>query len=276
MGKGQGWVSCDEDIKQYVEQLVQQLKTILGDQLKGVYLHGSLAMGSYYCPKSDIDLIVVVAGKLDAERAKTVGVSIANQAADRPTTGNVELSVITGEVARTVPAPTPFEVHYSSEWHEKILQDEIFYSQEKIDADLPTHLTYVTQRGICLYGEPIADIFGHVKWECFLASVMDDLKWIVQDEHIVETPFYSVLNICRVFQLVRENNQQVHSKDEGGEWGLEHLPHEFHPLIQRALDIYRSSENVHAEQRRTGGKEWDKAALLAFRDYARVQLKDFI
>jgi predicted nucleotidyltransferase len=273
--RAQVWSYCDEDIKQFVEKLVERLKTTLGNQLIGIYLHGSLAMGSYYRPKSDIDLIVVVDGKLEAELAKTVGISVANETVNRPTTGNVELSVITAEVARQVPVPTPFEVHYSSGWHEKILKDEIDYSKEKTDVDLPSHLTYVTQRSICIYGKPISDIFGKVKWQYFIESVMDDFKWILQDENILETPFYSVLNICRVFQLFREKNQKVHSKDEGGEWGIKHLPQEYHQLIQQALDVYRSSEIVNEEQRRTGGKEWDKTNLLAFRNYARMQFKNF-
>ncbi|TBL79154.1 aminoglycoside adenylyltransferase domain-containing protein [Paenibacillus thalictri] len=274
--RAQVWSDCDEDIKQFVEKLVERLKTILGNQLIGIYLHGSLAMGCYYRPKSDIDLIVVVNGKLAADLAKTVGVAIANETVNRPTTGNVELSVITSEVARQVPVPTPFEVHYSSGWQEKILKDEIDYSKEKTDVDLPSHLAYVTQRGICLYGKPISDVFGEVKWQYLIESVMDDFKWILQDEHILETPFYSILNICRVFQLFSEDNQKVHSKDEGGEWGIKHLPQAYHQLIQRALDAYRSSDIVNEDQRRTGGKEWDKANLFAFRNYARMQFKDIL
>ncbi len=272
----QVWPYCDEEIKQFVEKLMERLKTDLGNQLTGIYLHGSLAMGSYYRPKSDIDLIVVVNGKLEADLAKTVGVSIANEAVNRPSTGNVELSVITAEAAKQVPAPTPFEVHYSSGWHEKILNDAVDYSKEQIDVDLPSHITYVTQRGICLYGKPISDIFGKVEWQYFIEAVMDDLNWILKDEHILETPFYSVLNICRVFQLCREDNKKVYSKDEGGEWGLKHLPQEYHQLIQLALDVYRSSDVVNEEQRRIGGKEWGKTNLFAFRNYARMQFKNLI
>ncbi|MCZ8517000.1 hypothetical protein O9H85_32525 [Paenibacillus filicis] len=47
-------------------------------------------------------------------------------------------------------------------------------------------------------------------------------------------------------------------------------------MIQRALDVYRSSDIVNEEQRRTGGKEWDKTNLLAFRNYARMQFKDIL
>ncbi|HDK44919.1 MAG TPA: nucleotidyltransferase domain-containing protein, partial [Actinobacteria bacterium] len=43
----------------WVESLVAGIADVLGDELVGVYLHGSLAMGGYYRPKSDLDLLIV-------------------------------------------------------------------------------------------------------------------------------------------------------------------------------------------------------------------------
>ncbi|TMV46254.1 DUF4111 domain-containing protein [Paenibacillus mesophilus] len=250
-------------------KLVERLRKELDDRLEGVYLHGSLATGSYYRPKSDFDMIVVADGKLEAGLAESVGIAIAEEAETRPTVGNVELSVITADTARQVPKAMPYEVHYSTNWHEKIMNREVDYDGERTDPDLLSHLTYVAKRGICLYGKPIREVFSTVEWLHFMESVLDDFTWIVEDDHIVETPFYGVLNICRVLQLTSEDGENVYSKDEGGEWGLSHLPEQFHPIIRQALDMYRSSEPVSEEQRRRGGKEWDEAALHAFRDYAK-------
>ena len=274
MAGPQAWPHCDEDIKSFIETLIGRLKDELENELTGIYLHGSLAMGSYYRPKSDIDVIVVVKDKLNEQLAEKVGVAIANESTNRPTIGNVELSVITAKVAKQVPIPMPFEVHYSSMWHEKIISNQVDYSIERTDVDLASHLTYVLQRGICLYGKPVSEIFGEVKWNQFMASVMDDLHWILEDEHLLETPVYGMLNICRVFQLLSKDSQTVYSKDEGGEWGLEHLPEAFQPLIQQSLDVYRSSEEVNEENRLTGGKEWAQDELLEFRNYARHALKE--
>jgi streptomycin 3"-adenylyltransferase len=270
----QTWGTCDSDIRRYVEQLISLLVAMLGDRLTGVYLHGSLAMGSYYRPKSDIDVIVVTNGELEASLAERLGVSIARFAEERPTTGNLELSVITALTAKTVPEPTPYEVHYSTEWHDKILRREVNYGEVRTDGDLASHLMYVVQRGICLHGMPIADVFGNIMWSHFMDSVLDDLAWIVDEENILESPFYGVLNICRVLQLVSEGDCKVHSKDEGGEWGLENLPHRFHPLIQQALDVYRSDEPITEEWRRTGGRIWDRKPLLGLRDYVRTRFKN--
>lgn len=41
-------------------------------QLTGIYLHGSLAMGSYYRPKSDLDLLVACSEALGAAERERV------------------------------------------------------------------------------------------------------------------------------------------------------------------------------------------------------------
>lgn len=272
IGKPQSWENCDEDIKRFVLDLVSLLEDELGDNLVGIYLHGSLAMGCYYRPKSDLDLIVVVQDRIGADAAKKTGMAIAKQADKRPTTGNIELSVITSEAAKNIPVPVPFELHYSTEWHQKALSGNIEYDSSKTDIDLLSHLMYVRQRGIVLMGKPVKNVFGEYDWQHFMDAVMDDFKWILEDKNILETPFYGVLNICRVLQLINVDNHAVHSKDEGGEWGLVNLPEKYRPIVQQSLDAYRSSTDVTEEQRRTAGQLWDEESLLSIRDYARKQL----
>ncbi len=266
---------CDEDIKTFVDNLVAKINLELGHNLIGVYLHGSLAMGAYYRPKSDIDLIVVVRNKLNINQRKLASEMIAQHSLLRPTTGNIELSIILLKTARETPTPTPFEVHYSSRWHDKILFQGVDYSQNRFDPDLQSHFAYVSQRGFVLKGFPINEVFSKVDWKLFLDSVLDDFDWIVEDEHILETPFYCVLNICRVLQLKSEDIQQVHSKDEGGEWALRNLPKKYHSVIKKALVAYRSSKEVNESQRRTNEDNWDKQELLAFRDFARGRSDNF-
>lgn len=266
--KPQSWQNCDPDVRQFVDDVISVLKDQLDNNLIGIYLHGSLAMGSYYRPKSDVDIIVVSKSAIGEKLANAAGKALAELAERRPTTGNLELSVITAQTAKQVPIPTPFELHYSSDWHDKALGGELGYGN-KTDIDLQSHLVYVKQRGISLFGQPIVDVFGEYDWQHFMDAVIDDFNWIIEGEHILETPFYGVLNICRTLQLLSENAQRAHSKDEGGEWGLQNLPTQYNELIRKALAVYRSADTVDESKRRTGGKKWDANQLLAFRDFAR-------
>ena len=267
--KPQSWLDCDIAVHSYINGFVDLLKEKLESCLVGVYLHGSLAMGSYFPPKSDMDLIIMTNNRLDADLAKSLNTSIAVYAETRPTIGSIECSVITMQTARDVPEQMPYELHYSGAWHERILKDAVSYGVEQFDSDLPAHLMCVKEHGICLYGMAIDDVFGEVSWRNFLLSVMDDFNWIVEGENICESPYYGVLNICRVLQIIVDGNEKYLSKYEGAVWGMENLPDEHIPLIQKALEVYASDEPIDVGKQKTGGVTWDKTALLSFRDYAR-------
>ena len=43
-----------------LDKIVNTSKKIFGEELTGIYLHGSLAMGCFHPDKSDIDLILVI------------------------------------------------------------------------------------------------------------------------------------------------------------------------------------------------------------------------
>jgi hypothetical protein len=69
----QSWSSADPDIAAWVEGIVAALADELADELVDVYLHGSLAMGSYHRPKSDLDLLVIVRERLPPATRGAIG-----------------------------------------------------------------------------------------------------------------------------------------------------------------------------------------------------------
>jgi len=59
------WETLWPQVNRVVEGLRDRLGDTLGDQLVGVYLSGSLALGGFHPPSSDIDVLVATAGVLD-------------------------------------------------------------------------------------------------------------------------------------------------------------------------------------------------------------------
>ena len=55
------------DTEELLKRFTNESKRIIGDDLAGIYLHGSLAMGCFNPDRSDIDLIVVTYGPLSFE-----------------------------------------------------------------------------------------------------------------------------------------------------------------------------------------------------------------
>jgi hypothetical protein len=60
------WPTPWPEVNRAVERLRDGIAELLGDRLVGLYLHGSLALGDFYPPASDIDFHAATAGALDA------------------------------------------------------------------------------------------------------------------------------------------------------------------------------------------------------------------
>lgn len=263
----QQWDDCDADIRAFLEQVVAGFRGRLADRLTGVYLHGSLAMGCYFRPKSDLDLLVVVGGPLPPEERRRLAQICVALSDERPTPGDLELSVVQMRHTCRFAHPLAFEVHYGDSHKEQIRRGESDYTVERRDDDLAAHCTVTRARGVTLAGAAILDVFGPVPWEMYVASVLGDFDWIVEGEHILKSPYYGVLNCCRVLQLLTEGEGTVASKVEGAAWALARLPESYRPIVGQALACYRSARPVSPEKKLTGGMDWDALELRRFRDF---------
>lgn len=265
---GQHWETADPDVRGFVGRVVRLFEEHLGGRLVGVYLHGSLAMSAFRRAKSDLDLLVVVTDRLSVDERRALAHQLVALSDTRPTLGDLELSIIQQRYLSPFVHPTPYELHYSIDWKEAIRTEEVDFSIQCCDPDLAAHCTVTRTRGVCLVGPPIEEVFGPVPAEAYLDSVLGDFDWLVADDHILESPYYGVLNLCRVLQLLHMGPETVVSKEEGAWWALAHVPPEHHPLIHQALSCYQSAAPVPSEQRKTGGMAWGATILRAFRDYA--------
>ena len=70
--KTYGWGDCPEPIKELVSSILRNYHKILGTNLIGFYLHGSLAMDCFNPLVSDVDFLAVVKQKPTVEQKKTI------------------------------------------------------------------------------------------------------------------------------------------------------------------------------------------------------------
>ena len=96
-----------------INSFVKQTKKILEENLVGVYLHGSLAMGCFNPQKSDIDLIIVVNEPLTDSIKKEYLRMVVEHNARGPAKG-IEMSVVLRNVCKPFVYPTPYELHFSA------------------------------------------------------------------------------------------------------------------------------------------------------------------
>ncbi|MBO4407541.1 MAG: DUF4111 domain-containing protein [Clostridia bacterium] len=232
------------------ERFQAKAKEIFGENLVGVYLHGSAAMGCYNPAKSDLDFIVVVKETPDDKtkrRFLDAVVGLQKEATEnRPLHKGIEMSVVKRDACAPFQYPTPFELHFSAAHLERYERDPERYIREMqgTDRDLAAHFTVIRERGVCLCGLAVDAVFGKVPPGDYLDSIREDVAGAM--EEITENPTYFTLNLARVLAYLSDGS--VLSKKEGGEWGLENLPAKYDALLRTALADYRSGEKTSFDE----------------------------
>lgn len=230
-----------EQILNLLNEFVLRAREILSENLTGIYLHGSAVMGCFNPHKSDIDLIIVINDKIADETKRRFMNMIIKMNEAAPQKG-IEMSIVLKSVCKPFVFPTPFELHFSNmhiNWY-KDNPDDYIQKMNGTDEDLAAHFSIIRKRGKCLYGEPIENVFAEVPKQNYLDSISADIAEAKED--IKDNPTYVILNLTRVLAFKKDN--LILSKKEGGEWALENLPEEYHPLLKDALKDYEGNSNV--------------------------------
>lgn len=234
------------ELNELFEDFILNSKNILGDNLIGIYLHGSLAMGCFHEKKSDIDLLVVVKNDVSKEKKRQymdMVVALNNKA---PSKG-MELSIVKEAVCKPFVYPTPFELHFSASHLNWYVSDPEDYIEKMngTDKDLAAHVTITYHRGKTLYGKEIKSVFSEVGSEAYMDSIWLDVRNAKED--ITDDTVYVILNLCRVLAYKKE--RRILSKQEGGEWALQHLSDpQYKKMVLDALEEYKTGNTMPVVQ----------------------------
>ena len=242
-------LDCSPAVRAQVVAFVEETAATLGDDLVGVYLHGSLALGCFNADRSDVDLLVVSERSLDVEaKRRAILCLLRLSGAARP----IEVSYLRRGDLWPWRHPAPYDLHYSEAWRERYLSDLEGGGwrewrdpgRDERDADLAAHVTVVRARGVRLLGAAIADVFPPVPRADYLDSILADLDWSREPARLAASPVYAILNHCRVLRYLRDG--AVASKAEGGEWALSQISAEWRGTVAAALAAYRGDADEAA------------------------------
>lgn len=252
-----------EEIEEFLNDLVVKLQHQIEPPVIGVYLHGSLAIGGFNPARSDIDLLVVTETPIGMETKKKLAAFFLEQSSNPYP---VEVSILNLSQLEEWKFPTPYDFHFSEYWRKRFEQDAAegttacLDTEGKSDIDLAAHFMILNHRGICLEGRPIHKVFPAVPKSDYLTAIVDDYEDCLEKIH--REPIYSVLNLIRVYWYLKEG--KISSKQEAGEWGIEHLPEEFAPIVTTVLKAYVGEESETV---------FDKAALTEVKDYIHDEVE---
>ena len=229
----------DTRLPPVLQALQTQYVNLLGDNLIGLYLHGSLGFGCFRWEASDIDIIAVVQSPVNTN-AKLALLAVLEDLRNQAPPKGFEMSVVLADHCRSFIYPTPFQLHFSADWRARYQANPLSLCEmdNPVDHDLAAHFMVINQVGLVLWGKPIAQVFGPVPEEHYWDSIVRDIQDAERD--IRHNPAYIILNLCRV--LAWKQEKQVLSKEQGGLWGQAHLPAPHSRLAAAALARYRGEK----------------------------------
>ncbi len=213
------------------------LHSIFGTRLKGIYLHGSMAMGCFNPSSSDIDLLVLLHDRAPIDALRDLAESTLTISRNP---SPLEFSIL--HAAQLVPwrHPTPYDYHYSEDWRFRTTEDLLsgdwkhWYGHPLFDPDLAAHITMLHHRGICLDGEPTSPAFPPVPPGHFEMALAVDLAWARRQ--IDRNPLYAVLNHCRAWAFFHDG--LFLSKREGIAWAFPRVHPDHRATLARAGSLY--------------------------------------
>jgi predicted nucleotidyltransferase len=255
--------NCSQEVKLQLDSIVKLCRVYLSDGLTGVYLHGSLAMNCFNPDRSDLDILVVVQGRISPDKKMAIIKELMKiSLAPSP----VEISFLIKDRLQVENKAIPYDLHYSESWRkryvEKITQplDLIWRAESLMDVDLCAHIRVINERGITLLGEDKDLAFPRICDEDYFTSILCDFHDAV--EGYAEKPEYYILNSCRVLGFLE--SKEVMSKKEGGQWAINRVPEDFKDIIELALKVYAG---------KISGVEFEQETVKGFITYVDKQLK---
>lgn len=250
------------DVAAIVQELLSQVQHILGPQLHGFYLHGSLALDAFDPTSSDVDFVVVTSGQLADETVAALADMHARLSAGESKWGReLEGSYVPQKALRR---HDPHNADYPHIERGGALRVEQHHS----DWIIQRHV--LREKGLALVGPPPHTLLDPIPPAALRQAVLDLLWWWelqLEDTWRVEQSgyrSYAILTMCRILYTMEEG--AVISKPAAARWAQARLDPRWTRLIDRALRWHLDepldplSETLHfiryalAEARQTGSQ----------------------
>lgn len=240
-----GYKDLPKDISEQINRVVEIWQKHMGDDLVGVYLHGSIVLNAF-CPDSgDIDILVVVKSSIKADKRLEIAKDIISvDGKPRP----VEMSAIKLENAQNWVNGGNCIFHYSDFWTERYRErfadpdKEVYVVDNDFpDEDVTSYIRLLKERGIVLTGKNIDEVFSDISDEDFwnaISAEVDDYRFDNYNERYFAS---NIIILGRIHSFKVE--KRILSKYEAGKWMIGYVPSELKYLPERAMKVWFDGEN---------------------------------
>ncbi len=224
-------------LQAYLDGVTCRVTNVLGDQLIGLYLHGSAVQNDFHPQTSDIDILGLVSGCIGESRRADLADILSHEKHPVPAKG-LELILCDERVVQAPDLDFPFEfaVSTGAEWVTLV-------ESPGTASDIIINLTLCGQSGRALTGSPAAQIFKSVSRHLLRHALLEELRWHrdnLGNPQNGPSPENAVLNAAR--SVCAAKTGLIRSKTEGGLWWQQHQTEE--EIVNQALAARQGDQNT--------------------------------
>lgn len=216
-------------VSDLLDEITTRLPVILGRNLVGIYLYGSLTQRAFDPRRSDVDLIVVTRRDLSDAQFRRLGAWLARAAESNPWATRLQMIFLIRDEVLTIDSKA------------------CLYQFGKLDRGgsdgNPIIWMNVLESGVALHGPRPETFVPDITREILFEALAREVGYL--REEIVEKPSsewrdapsyraYAVLTLCRI--LYSHAHGTIVSKKRAARWALRNLPERWHGIITRALE----------------------------------------
>jgi len=228
-----------DDVNEVLEKLVGGVQKILGDNLIGIYLHGSLALGDFDLANSDVDFMVVIKNKLTDAQIDRIEKMHNDLIADENGWGKkLEGSYLTQEQLKSF--EPPFEPR-------PYLNEKDFYRAADYGQEWILEKYAVRECGITLFGPDPKELIERVEVDDVVVAVKNIFQenWLpmLTNPQKLENDWYqpyAILTLCRVMYVTEKG--KMGSKQEAAAWALDNFGDRWGDLLELARHWQRGEK----------------------------------
>lgn len=203
------------EIARYGAEVVSRLRALLGGELLGVYLIGSLALEGFEPGQSDIDIIAICTHPLETRARQAIAEALDHRALPCPARG-LEFVLYAKNAVSAPSRPLRFEMNFNTgagmnRWLGLNPEEEATH-WFIIDLDI------ARGHGVPLAGPPPTEVLTPLPRAWVLDAIRDSLTWHSRAEPVSPN---NVLNACRAWRHVEEGVWST--KAAAATWAREHL-----------------------------------------------------
>ncbi|MFO2870541.1 aminoglycoside adenylyltransferase family protein [Legionella pneumophila serogroup 1] len=228
---------------QQINECINLVTKVLGDNLLGVYLYGSALVGGLQ-KYSDIDLFVVTnhATTLSEKNELTKHLlhisGLYMKSAKRP----IEMTVVEKGAVTPWHYPPRFDFQYG-EWLRASFEMGEIEPPNLEMPDLALIITQVLLKSQTLFGDQPEKILAPVPYADFIKAMLQDLDRLAAD--IKDDTRNVLLTLARIWCTLETNT--ICSKPDAADWVIERLPKTYQAVMNRAKSICIGDDNEYWE-----------------------------